>query len=122
MFYTTQVWHKCLLLYLQLNYIIGYVKFKLDGIFVQELNSARVNSALKWVEPEVGHAVEGGLLVEDIFTCVHNNGAVHKVLNPAWPSILIKGQVPVCPACHIVIQVLNKEQVGEIKGTFYNNF
>lgn len=70
----------------------------------------------------MGHAVEGGLLVEDIFTWVHNNGAVHKVFNPVWPSILIKGQVPVCPACHIVIQVLNKEKVGEIKGTFYNIF
>lgn len=60
--------------------------------------------------PEVGHAVEGGLLVKDIFTLVNNDRAVHKVLHPVWPTTLIKSQVPICPACYIVIHVLGKRK------------
>lgn len=56
--------------------------------------------------PEVGHAIEGWLLVEDVTVSIHYNGAVHKVLDPVWPTSLVQGQVPVSPALHIVVQVL----------------
>lgn len=52
LFYTTQVWFKksqvpnSIFAIKLHNWLHLNVKFKLDGIFVQELNSARVNSAL----------------------------------------------------------------------------
>lgn len=56
--------------------------------------------------PKVGHAVKSRLLVEDVALCVHNNRAVHKVLDPVWPSSLVQRQVPVCPTHYVIVQVL----------------
>lgn len=56
--------------------------------------------------PEVGHAVESWLLVEDITLSIHNNRAVYKVFNPVWSTSLVQHQVPVSPTHHIMIQVL----------------
>ena len=58
--------------------------------------------------PEVGDAIEGGLCVEDVSAVVHDDRAVHKVLHPVGPSSLVQSQVPVCPAHHIVVQVLQQ--------------
>ncbi len=60
--------------------------------------------------PEVGHAIEGWLLVEDIMLCVHYNGAVYKVFNPVRSTSLVQRQVPVSPAHHIMIQVLPRRK------------
>lgn len=68
--------------------------------------------------PEVGHAVECGLLVEHVFLCVHDDGTVHKVLHPVGPATEIQSQVPVRPTSDIVIQILshrwgqNKEEMA----------
>lgn len=56
----------------------------------------------------MGHAIEGGLFVEDVSAVVHDDGAVHEVLHPVGPSSLVQSQVPVCPAYHIVVQVLQQ--------------
>lgn len=53
--------------------------------------------------PEVGHAVEVWLLVEDITLRIHYNRAVHKVFNPVWPTSLVQHQIPVSPSHHIMI-------------------
>lgn len=74
--------------------------------------------------PKVGHAVESRLLVEDVALCVHNNGAVHKVFNPVWPTSLVQCQVPVCPTHHVIIQVLKKthKKKGRQKYSPYQSF
>lgn len=56
--------------------------------------------------PEVRHAVEVWLLVEDVPLSVHYDRAVHKVFNPVWPTTLVQSQVPVRPPHHMMIQVL----------------
>lgn len=53
--------------------------------------------------PEVGHAIESWLLVEDVTLCIHNNRAVYKVFNPVWSTSLVQRQVPVSPTHHIMI-------------------
>ena len=58
--------------------------------------------------PEVGHAVEGGLLVEDVPLLVHYNRTVHVVLDPVWSSGGVQGQVPVRPAHNVMVQVLDR--------------
>lgn len=40
--------------------------------------------------PEVCHAIESGLLVENITLTVHNNRAVYEVFNPVWPTGLVQ--------------------------------
>ena len=60
--------------------------------------------------PEVGHTVEGGLLVEDVAAPVHDDGAVHKVLHPVGPPAQVQSQVPVSPARHIVVEVLEAKR------------
>lgn len=56
--------------------------------------------------PEVAQVVEHGLLVEDVLAAVHNDRAVHVVLAPVGASLHVQGQVPVGPACHVVVEVL----------------
>lgn len=69
----------------------------------------------------MGHAVESRLLVEDVALCVHNNGAVHIVFNPVWPTSLVQSQVPVRPTHHVIIQVLKKKK-GRQKYSPYQSF
>lgn len=55
------------------------------------------------VIPEVGHAIEGRLLVEDVALCIHYNRAIYKVFNPVRSSSLVQRQVPVRPTDHVMI-------------------
>lgn len=71
----------------------------------------QVKSASTWTNrpallPEVGHAVESRLLVEDVALCIHDDGAVDVVFNPVRSSEVVQGQVPVRPAHHVMVQVL----------------
>lgn len=63
----------------------------------------KVTHAGMMLLPEVGHAVEGRLLVEDVTLCIHYHRAVDKVFNPVWPTSLVQRQVPVSPAHNIMI-------------------
>lgn len=59
--------------------------------------------------PEVPHVVEHGLFVEDAFVAVHDDGAVHIVLDPVGAPLQIQGQIPVSPAGHKVVQILQQD-------------
>lgn len=63
--------------------------------------------------PEVGHAVESRLLVEDVALRIYDDGAVDVVFNPVRPTDVVQGQVPVRPAHHIMVQVLVWSQIRQ---------
>ena len=47
-----------------------------------------------------------GVLVEDIVLCIHNDGSVELVANPAWTPLDVERHVPVDPTRHPVVHVL----------------
>lgn len=57
-------------------------------------NIIHINVAQSYMRPsllpEVCHAIESRLLVENITLTVHNNRAVYKVFNPVWPTGLVQ--------------------------------
>lgn len=59
---------------------------------------------------KVSEGVEKGLLVVLVAGSVHDDGSIDKVAYPVGTSLQVENNVPVCPACSEVVQILKNEQ------------
>jgi hypothetical protein len=63
----------------------------------------------------MSQGIKHGLLVEFVRLGVDDNGTVYKVLDPVWPPFQVQSNVPVCPATHKIVQVLQNKMCRAFK-------
>ena len=61
--------------------------------------------------PEMAQVVVRRVLVEHIFLCVNHDGSIEEVIDKAWATILVQDHVPIYPARHPVVHILQMEDI-----------